>query len=143
MPHDLPPSVFEAHPHLVAARTVYGEARGDPASQEAIAHVILNRLNSGRFGKTIHDVVLKPKQFSAWNPTDPNREVMLRTPAADPRYGKVRDLVLRALSGETPDPTGGAEFYHARGVTPKDWDFSQLEPAGEFGKHLFYRRRAR
>ncbi len=50
------------------ARTMIGEA-GDqgPAGQAAVAHVILNRINSGEFGDTPAAVVLGRNQFSVWN----------------------------------------------------------------------------
>src|SRR5512134_3045692 len=56
----------------VMARTVYGEARGEPhEGRLAVAHVILNRARAGGwFGAGVSEVCL---QFSCWNPGDPNR----------------------------------------------------------------------
>ena len=54
----------------ILARTLYGEARGEysssgPAALIAVGNVIVNRFEKGgRFGKTLAEVCLKPKQFS-------------------------------------------------------------------------------
>jgi hypothetical protein len=67
-------------------KTVAGEADGDP-SAPAVAHVILNRLNSGNFGgNTVPQVVLANKpswQFTAWR--DQGRDLSNLTPS-DPKY---------------------------------------------------------
>ncbi len=47
------------------AATVYLEARSEPArGQLAVAEVALDRLDMGRYGKTICDVVTAPRQFA-------------------------------------------------------------------------------
>lgn len=47
------------------ARVVYGEARGEPfLGKVAVANVVINRYESGLFGKTIRIVVRKPHQFA-------------------------------------------------------------------------------
>ena len=47
------------------ARLVWLEARGeDDAGQQAVVQVVLNRLESGRWGDTLHDVVFAPGQFT-------------------------------------------------------------------------------
>jgi len=123
----------------VAARTVWGEARGDPESLPAVAAVLVNRLRSGKHGETLEDVALQPKQFSAWNPGDPNRPKMLSVPEEDPLLARIRGIIEGLVSGEVEDPTGGAEFYFT-GRTPS-WDFRKLEPAGKLGAHRFFRRK--
>ena len=61
---DKPIEVSEADLYLLAA-TVYTEAGGeDYMGQVAVANVILNRLRSGKFGKTLSDVIYQPYQFS-------------------------------------------------------------------------------
>lgn len=56
------------------AQTVWGEARGcSDYEKELVVWVILNRVDDGRFGKGIRDVVTAPYQFagySAENPVD-------------------------------------------------------------------------
>jgi len=64
----------------VLAQTMWGEARSHgPLGMLAVGSVIKNRAESDRgltFGHGIKGVALKSKQFSCWNPGDPNREKM-------------------------------------------------------------------
>lgn len=54
------------------ARTLYGECRGAEtvAEQEAVAWVILNRLDAG-YADTVLDVVSAPGQFAGYSPEHP------------------------------------------------------------------------
>lgn len=53
------------------ARVVYGEARGEPfAGQVAVANVLVNRLESGKYGKSIWQVASAPNQFSVAGDTN-------------------------------------------------------------------------
>ena len=48
-------------------RTIAFEASGEPeVGKAAVAHVILNRKKSGRWGDNIKDVVTHPGQFEPW-----------------------------------------------------------------------------
>jgi len=50
------------------AQTIHGEAQGESTQgQEAVAQVIINRLLSPKFPKTICGVVRQPHQFSGYN----------------------------------------------------------------------------
>ena len=50
---------------LLIARVVYSEARGEPfEGQVAVAAVVLNRYESGKFGKSISKIVFAPDQFA-------------------------------------------------------------------------------
>ena len=54
------------------ARTLYGECRGveSEAEQEAVAWVILNRLDAG-YADTVLGVVSAPGQFAGYSPENP------------------------------------------------------------------------
>lgn len=61
----------------ILANTMWGEARNlGTEGMNAVGHVIKNRAEADtpRFGDGIKGVALKPKQFSCWNVSDPNRE---------------------------------------------------------------------
>jgi len=63
----------------IMANTMWGEARNlGVQGMNAIGHVIKNRadVHAPHFGNGIKGVALKPKQFSCWNPSDPNRSEM-------------------------------------------------------------------
>ena len=57
-----------------AGRTLAMEVRGEPPeAQSAVAHVLINRLKTGKWGHTLAAVCLWRNQFSGWAyPSDPN-----------------------------------------------------------------------
>ena len=124
----------------VMARTVFGEARGEPQEGRlAVAHVILNRVRArGWWGAGVSEVCLKRWQFSCWNPGDPNRPRLFHIELDDrDLLGCVRACV-EALSGAA-DPTGGATHYHAANLaTPPRWARGRL-PDVVIGRHAFFR----
>ncbi|SOD92548.1 cell wall hydrolase [Caenispirillum bisanense] len=138
------PADLLADPVEVLARTLWGEARGEPVrGQEAVAAVVLNRVaraqaRGGRWwwGASVTEVCLKPWQFSCWNANDPNRPRLLAlTPQTRGFAGALR-IARRAVAGNLADPTDGATHYHARGIHPP-WAW-RLVPCAEIGRHLFY-----
>jgi len=99
----------------------WAEARGEgPVGQLAVIYVIANR--AAKSGKGIKHEILKPLQFSAFNPGDPNREKMLHAhdlgPAGWAQVDAVADLFE---SGLTKDPTQGATHYYAHNVVDPPW----------------------
>ncbi len=63
----------------ILALTIYGEARGESTEGKiAVGSVILERVDHRDWdGKTIHEVCLKPWQFSCFNERDPNMGKLL------------------------------------------------------------------
>lgn len=156
---------------MVLAQTIWGEARSHGREgMEAVGHVILNRANSGKdrlFGSGIEGVATKRKQFSCWNPGDPNRvkmekmaeldEYVSRSEAPDGSdfntwyqafvktgagqeyraWREAKQIARGLLSGGNPDPTGGALFYHTTAVQPS-WA-TRMTPSGQIANHIFYR----
>lgn len=126
-----------------AIRTMYGEAVGEgPEGQSAVAHVILNRAKSGKFGDTIHQVVMAPHQFEPWN--DPRDRSKLENLRADsPVYHQLGEIFDKAAMGEVPDPTKGATHFVAaqlqrsRGKSMPDWARKDAQLA-QIGGHTFY-----
>lgn len=117
----------------IAARTIFGEARGEgTVGMTAVAHVIKNRLNAGRFGQTVAEVCLAPFQFSAWNQNDPNRKLLLRANDNDltVALGCWRDAF------NSSDPTFGSTHYKVVGVQAF-WSVGH-SPAATIGHHEFY-----
>jgi spore germination cell wall hydrolase CwlJ-like protein len=124
----------------VMARTVYGEARGEPQEgRSAIAHVILNRVRAGGWwGRTISEVCLKRWQFSCWNPGDPNRARLFQIELADRELILCARACIEALAGGG-DPTGGATHYHATSMpAPPRWARGRV-PDLVIGRHAFFR----
>lgn len=128
----------------VLARTLYGEARGEPVrGKEAVAAVVMNHVRRaearcGHFwwGATVEEVCRKPWQFACWNPNDPNREKLLAVNTRDNAFNCCLRIARRAVAGTLKDPTDGATHYHARGVKPP---WARLKaPCAVIGEHLFY-----
>ena len=122
------------------ARTLWGEARGESrAGKEAVAAVVLNRVNRGlpeRFGATIEEVCRKPKQFSCWNSDDPNRKLLEIVNRMDSAFVECKEIAERAVDGNLEDPTAGSDHYHTIDVSP-DWSTGKT-PVKRIGRHLFF-----
>lgn len=120
-------------------RTILGEAAQEgPRGQAAVAHVILNRLASGNYGKTASDVVLAPNQFEPWSTRA--KELSAIKPDS-PAYRETSDIVDMARSGDIPDPTNGATHFlnpnivmQRRGSLPS-W---AQTPVAKIGNHTFF-----
>ena len=122
----------------VAVRTLYGECRGcPPIGQQAVAHVIINRLQLQKWGTTLTQVCLAHAQFSCWLQTDLNYKIITSVADADPVLTSLRAVLQAAIDGEA-DPTGGATFYYAIGIKPPEWAVGAT-PCGQFGHQLFFK----
>jgi spore germination cell wall hydrolase CwlJ-like protein len=122
------------------ARTLWGEARGEPRlGKEAVAAVVLNRLKRNapaRFGATIEEVCRKPLQFSCWNPNDPNRTKLEQVDRSDATFAECCTVAELAVDGRLADPTDGADHYHTVNVSPS-WSQGKT-PCCTIGEHHFF-----
>lgn len=129
------------------ALTMWGEARNQgEAGMRAVGHVIKNRAESnhpGVFGgANIEDVAYAPKQFSAWNKGDPNRQLMQNINDLKPgdagydEWQEAQQIASDILSGKDSDNTDGSLYYHTKAVNPK-WART-IDPVAQIGDHLFY-----
>ena len=117
---------------------VYFEARSEPLSgQIAVAEVIINRVESGRFPDSICGVVSQGEQrrnacqFSFRCDGKPEH---MTEPAA---LGTAKNVSRRVLSDTYEPITDGALFYHADYVKPY-WA-KLMERTSTIGRHIFYR----
>ena len=96
------------------ARTIWGEARGEPLrGQEAVAHVVLNRVRDRGFPNTVEDVVTQGNgsQFNAWSPRDPNFVKLKNVTQDDAMFRQAIMVAQQAFNGLSQDPTNGAIIY--------------------------------
>ena len=130
---------FNARDIEILARTIYGEARGEPwLGKTAVAYVVLNRARCGGWwGEAVTDVCLKPWQFSCWNQGDPNHSRVASVDMESSAFVECLAAAGAALSGLATDPTRGATHYHADGILPS-WARGRRAIA-TIGRHRFYR----
>jgi spore germination cell wall hydrolase CwlJ-like protein len=123
------------------ARNIYYEARGEPiAGQYAVAEVTLNRKASGRYPKTICEVVhqqnwdpIRGRYVGAFSWTEFDE---LPAPGGEEWQRAWR--VAEAVYYQKHIPVlQGALFYHANYVEP-DWA-RQKRAVAKIGRHIFYR----
>lgn len=128
------------------ARTVYGEGRGELFSgQVAVAWVVKNRADRpGWWGHTVEEVCRKPFQFSCWNASDPNRDVILAATLKTPGFIRAYGIACLVLVRDLPDPTQGGTNYHSVAAPraalewPPEWTRVMI-PTVQIGGHQFYR----
>jgi spore germination cell wall hydrolase CwlJ-like protein len=114
------------------AEAVYYEARGEPSQgRAAVAYVVMNRAESGKFPETPCAVVAESCQFSYR--CDGRPETLAVRADRDAAYATARAV----LTGVVADPTNGALFFHASRIQP-GWFESRIR-VGEIGNHVFYR----
>jgi hypothetical protein len=121
-------------------RTVIGEADDQPdMGRAAVAHVILNRMGTGKWGDTPGSVVLARGQFEPWQKR--SRELLSISPDSK-SYQRTAGIVDDVLAGKTPDPTGGATHFldpaivkQRRGGALPDWARGQ---GVDIGTHRFF-----
>lgn len=118
------------------AQAVYFEARGEPIrGQAAVAEVVLNRVDSPMFPRTVCGVVNQQNaggcQFSYV--CDGKPETIGDRKAWD-RSARIAGALL---SGAPRNLTEGATHFHTPAVTPS-WSKRFLRTA-TIGSHLFYR----
>ena len=126
----------------VLARTIFGEARGEPFDgQVAVAWSIKNRADKPGpdwWGDSITEVCLKARQYSAWNPNDPNRKKLEVASVGNPHFLRARGIACLVLNGDLPDPTGGATHYYADYIPAPKWAKGRT-PTVKIGVHKFFK----
>jgi N-acetylmuramoyl-L-alanine amidase len=112
---------------MLLARTVTGEARGEPyIGQVAVAATILNRLDDPRFPKTISGIIFQPGAFTAVS----DGQIWL-TPNST-----AQKAVIDALNGW--DPSDGAVYYFNPATASSRWIWSRPQ-IKQIGRHIFCR----
>jgi spore germination cell wall hydrolase CwlJ-like protein len=121
------------------ALNVYHEARDEPlVGQYAVAHVVLNRVQSDKYPDDVCSVVKqgyvkgrRDCQFSWY--CDGKSDV----PREERAWLKSQLIAAQVLYGEMPDISDGSTHYHATYVHPP-WA-KHLDKMGQIGSHIFYR----
>lgn len=113
------------------AKVVHHEAANQTREgQLAVAQLIMNRLESGRFPDTVCSVVNQPGQFFNTASYNPRR--------SSKTWSTAVDVSREAMVGTTADIIPGALFYHAAYQAPNRF-FRTRARAAVLGDHIFYR----
>jgi spore germination cell wall hydrolase CwlJ-like protein len=113
------------------AASVYFESKSEPLEgQLAVAEVVLNRANSGRFPKSICGVVFQPSQFSFVRGNDfpPINRASLH-------WKRAVAIAQIAMNDSWDSEASDALYFHARRVSP-NWGKRRV---ATLGNHVFYR----
>lgn len=134
-------SFTEEENKLALARVIFGEARGELVeAQMAVGHVVLNRLQSGRFAKNIAGVIYQHRQFSSMNSGDPSCLIAHsidffedNNKIAASIYKISSDLMDRKLS----DNTKNATFFYNGHISSPKWSKNKI-PTFQSGNLIFF-----
>lgn len=135
-----PDKKFVDHTDIqVFAMALWGEARGVcPETRRFIAHSIVNRVLSSRWGNTLKDVLLKPKHYSSFNgpetkwpyTKDANYDKLRKPIKSGGKNGeKIWRLVsadaleayARIKNNKIKDPSLGADHYYDTSMKKPYW----------------------
>ncbi|MFW5434504.1 spore cortex-lytic enzyme [Paenibacillus apiarius] len=107
------------------ARTVHGEARGEPyTGKVAVAAVVLNRMQSPLFPDSVAGVIFQPRAFTAVD---------------DAQYWLEPDESAYAAAWDAVrgwDPTNGSLYYFNPDTATSAWIWTRQQ-TGKIGKHIF------
>jgi N-acetylmuramoyl-L-alanine amidase len=110
---------------ILLARVIYGEARGEVyKGQVAVGAVVINRLQSPQFPKTLKEVVMQRNAFTAVQ----DGQFQLKPNLSAFKAAKA------AVKGW--DPSGNALFYYNPSISKSKW-FQKRTTTKRIGNHLF------
>lgn len=108
------------------ATAVYHESKGEPIEgQLAVAQVILNRVESGRYADTVCGVVRQPGQFT----------FAYRAPASSANWRTAQAVAIIAATGNWHEVVPDAVSFHAKRVAP---GWARMKRVSSIGNHVFY-----
>lgn len=116
---------------------LWGEARGESTlGKLAILWVIRNR--AAKRSTSMKEEILRPRQFSSFNPGDPNQPRLLAAPGLDPRGWSACEMVAEVFP-HTLDITNGADHYYNFHVVAPPWGrgHAQWQERAVIGNHCF------
>lgn len=123
------PSRIDAELRCLAS-TVYFEARGESLrGQLAVAHVVINRSESGRFPASLCGVVYQPSQFSFI------RSGKMPRVREGRQWSNALAIAQIAMDDSWKSHASGALYFHARHVSP-NWGKKRI---AQIDNHIFYR----
>lgn len=122
--------------YVWATLTIWMEARGESyAGMVAVAEVIYRRTQRKYFSDgTVAGTVLRDRQFSGWNNSDPNRVKAAVLDSEDRVVKLCARAWQEAIAGS--DMTKGALHYYNPAVCDPEWA-KGMTVVARVGKHAF------
>jgi len=109
------------------ATAVWFESRGEALEgQLAVAQAVVNRAQSGRWGKGVCGVIKAPRQFNF---------IAARVQRGTATFTTAMAVARIAMQGLWHDMAEGAHSFHAARLNPR-W---RLTRVARVGNHIFYR----
>lgn len=109
---------------------IYYESKGEPlAGQLAVAQVLINRTQSGRFPKSVCSVLTQRGQFSFI------RRGKIPNPPSNAQWRKALAVAQVAQKNLWDGPADEALYFHAR-YSKASWSRPRV---ASIGNHIFYR----
>jgi len=139
------PNFNDDSEQIILARAIFGEARGESKEGKiGVGWVIRNRVDNPRWwGDSYPTVILKPAQFSAFNPTDVNYQFVVNplhtnNPSDENAWYESYEIAGQILNNEVDDPTKGADHFYSADIAPPSWA-DEKKFTVQISKHRFYR----
>jgi N-acetylmuramoyl-L-alanine amidase len=130
-PVDTATTEYDAAEFECLAKAVHREAGNQSREGKlAVAQLVINRMNSGRFANSICGVVNQRGQFFQTSSYNPPRDTA--------QWASAEAIAREALEGSAPQVIPGAVFFHATYIAPNSW-FRTRERIAKLGQHIFYR----
>jgi len=123
--------------------TLYHEARNQPAEVVlAVAKVVLNRVDSPRYPKSICGVVKQQLVKGVWQFSFWREKKLLAKPIDKKSWVKMEKIAQQAINIHYAgfDIVDNAMYYHTRAVKPSWGRSPKLKRVAVIGDHIFYRR---
>jgi len=118
---------------LLIARTIYGEARGEPVEGKIAAGYVMYNRNHDKLG---WNDILDPKQFSCFNYGDPNLDNIMLVTIDDKVFQECVEVAFGIIWKKIPNPMNGATHYYNHAIVGRD-PWPTLKTLGQIGKHTF------
>jgi N-acetylmuramoyl-L-alanine amidase len=121
------------------ALCIWREARGEIlAAKKGVAWSVKNRVDHPSWwGDSYHTVILKPKQYSSFNPGDVNA---VKFPDEhDTAWQACLQIALSVYTGESTDNTDGADHYYDTSIPAPSWTAPPVVHKVDIGRLKFFK----
>ena len=122
----------------ILAKTIQAEAGNQgPVGMLSVGSVIMNRLMSGNYPNKLHDVILQPGQFSAWNKTTGYADGLQGQDMSFTPSDAAYSIADQLLDTNYNDPTGGATHFYNPAISNPAWGKTAGGNWKTIGDHVF------